>query len=301
MNRLLLLLSISILSLFCSCETDEDFIDLSFENEQEDTIIWDNNIGVRISKFMSNSAGGSVQGADCYGDYLFQFQDHNAAVYIYNLAKKKLIETIELEPISMNHCNNVSFSNVFYDIYDEFPLLYVSGSRSRSYNNVQVYRIIRDNDKLSIVQVQEIVLPKSSPENHMYWTDVMIDTGHMYVSSAAYGGGGKITVFNIPPLDDMLFPMSDDDIVDSFDVDKFTHHQGANIYNNFMYVFDGVPAWGDTNFLRIIDLERKMDAITLNVMDKGLKAEPEGTFFYKGELYCATNNAGIFKVSLFYR
>ena len=301
MNRLLFLLSVTIMSLFCSCETDEDFIDLSFEDEQEDSIIWDDNIGVRISKYMSNSAGGSVQGADCNGDYLFQFQDHNAAVYIYNMAKKKLVASIELEPKSQNHCNNVSFSNVFYDLNDEFPLLYVSGSRSRSYNNVQVYRILRVNDKFSIEQIQEIILPKASKDNNLYWTGVIMDNEENCMYIYANTGTAQIAKLLIPDIYQSEVTITDDDIIEQYSIDKFTHQQGGVIKNGKMFVFDGVPAWGDINYLRIIDLINKNNLATINITDLGLKAEPEGAFIYRNELYCATNNSGIYKVSIYYK
>ena len=97
-----------------------------------------------ITKYMDQiPIGMSVQGADCYGDILFQFQHTNSAVLIYDLKEKEYLGRVPLPPNAHNHCNNVSFSRLFYEEGDEFPLLYVSGSQSGTYNHIQVYRILR--------------------------------------------------------------------------------------------------------------------------------------------------------------
>ena len=52
----------------------------------DDITIDSDTITIRIEKYMSQSSGCcSVQGATIWGDYLFQYQDGNANVYVYNL------------------------------------------------------------------------------------------------------------------------------------------------------------------------------------------------------------------------
>lgn len=252
-----------------------------------------------ITKYMNQVSSGSVQGADCYGDYLFQFQDKNAAVYIYNLKEKKYIGKVILTANTNNHCNNASFSRIFYHETDEFPLIYVSGSGSGTYNHVQVYRITRHDPSFTIEQIQEIVLPKANADNDLYWTDIMIYGDHLCVSTAASEGDGKISFFKVPPIYEKNITLTDEDITDSFHVGRFTHHQGANINGDLLYIFDGVPAWGDTNYLRIIDLNKKKDIAKINIMEKGFKCEPEGAFFYNGDLFNASNRSGIYKFKLY--
>lgn len=288
-----------IISLLSACREDDELFDELPDLESE-IVEKGDEAGIKITKYMKQSSTNPVQGADCYGDFLFQFQDHNAAVYIYDFKKKEYLGKTELNAKTLNHCNNVSFSRIFYEKGDEFPLLYVSGSGNGLYNQVQVYRIINDNSLFSIIQIQEIIFPKSSPDNDMYWTDVMIDPEDqiMYVTTAASSGEGKVSIFDIPDVKSTEVKLSDKDILDSFYVSKFTHHQGANIHNGMLYIFEGVPQWGDTNYLRIIDLNKKEDIARINITEKGFKAEAEGAFFYNEELYCATNNSGIFKFSL---
>ena len=250
-----------------------------------------------ISKYMNQTSSGSVQGADCYGDYLFQFQDKNAAVFVYNLKEKKFIGKIILTANSNNHCNNASFSRIFYHETDEFPLIYVSGSNTGLYNQIQVYRITRINTSFSIEKIQEIILPKATPQNNLYWTYATLDpnSDHMYITSSKSGGGRLVSKIAIPKHTESQIYLTDDDIIDSFDIENFDHHQGSVIKGNHLYIFGGVPAWGDTNHLSIIDLQKKGTIALINIMDKGFKDEAEGAFIYENCLFCAANRTGIYK------
>lgn len=280
---------------FISCDEDSDYY--TPEETNLEIIEIENDFNVKISKYMNQASGGvSVQGADCYGDYLFQFQHTNAAVFIYNMRTKKYVGKTDLKPISQNHCNNVSFSRIFYEQGDEFPLLYTSGSQSRTYNHVQVYRITRVGHSFFFDQIQDIILPQASPYNGLYWTNVTFDSdNNMYVASSN-SGQRIISRFRVPDYSPFHVELIDDNILDSFEICSFEHHQGASINNHFLYILAGVPSWGDTNFLIIVDLEKQQSVAKINLMKYGLKAEPEGTFFYDGSLYCATNNSGIYRI-----
>ena len=298
MKKLLLITILICTSLMCSCQTEDVFeeIQITQGNIQES-----DKIGLKIEKYMDqNSLGVSVQGADCYNNYLFQFQHANASVFVYDLKEQEFICNIKLNAKAQNHCNNVSFSRLFYSEEDEFPLLYVSGSQNGKYNNLQVYRIKKDNSYFFFEQIQEIIFPEANSENNLYWTDVMIDPNNQYlfVSSATNDGNGKITIFEIPNPYKEQVTLLNEDIKRSFIVGKFTHHQGANIKDNLLYIFDGVPAWGDINYLRIIDLEKEKDICKINITKKGFTYEAEGAFFYNEVLFCATNNSGIYKINM---
>lgn len=272
--------------------------------DDEDEVTSNNeDILLGISKYMNqSSSGASVQGADCYGDYLFQFQHANAAVYVYNLKEKVFVGKIGLKSNSNNHCNNVSFSNIFYSEGDEFPLLYVSGSQGGTYNQVQVYRVYHNEGSFAFERVQDIKFPTGNDNNHMFWTQVMMDNEEnlMYVLSKERnsGGGTFISKFKIPSLYKADVELVDADIIDQYEVSNSIHKQGAVIRRGLLYVMYGVPSSGDTNYLRIIDLKQKKDAFIINITEKGFKAEAEGTFFYNDELFCATNNSGIYKFEL---
>ena len=250
-----------------------------------------------IKKYMGTSSTGSVQGASCYGDLVFQFQDKNAAVYVYDMKSKSLLERVVLPARVNNHCNNVSFGLNLYMPTDEFPLIYVSGSNVGTYNNVQVYRIIQADEHFSFEKVQEIVLPTASDENNLYWAGVVMDTdkGFMYV----YSNGTKnaqIAKFSTPAIDKPSVELDESSILDRFIIKSFVHQQGACIHKGKLYVFDGVPSLGDRNRLRIIDLANKRDYYEFYTSQRGFVHEAEGAFFWNNDLYCIANGSnGIFK------
>ena len=284
----------------CSCQTDDVFeeIKITQNNIQES-----DKIGLKIEKYMDqNSPGVSVQGAASYGDYLFQFENYNANVYIYNLKTKEFVEKVPLAKNSNNHCNNACFSNIFYEEGDEFPLLYVSGSRNGKYNNAQVYRIRKEDSHFAIFQTQEIVLPPCNENNNLYWTGIIMDNENSYMYVYANNNGAQIAKFDIPDTHLSETILTDEDILEQFSLNSFTHQQGAVISNGFLYVMDGVPQWGDTNYLRIIDLVKLEDHTIYNVSEMGFNQEFEGLTIYNDKLIAPTNsNAGIFSITIIKR
>lgn len=269
----------------------------------KDSIITQDTIhysGFDISYYMGQESGYSdIQGADCHGDYLFQFVHSNSKVYIYNLEEKTLIDVAALSSNTNNHCNNVSFSNVYYNENDTFPLLYVSGSPSETYNHVQVYRIIRNEDKITLQKVQEIILPPSSSKNQFYWTGAVMDNKNNYMYIYANGQKAQITKFSIPDINQTEVQLTDNDILEQFPVHGFTHQQGACIKDNLLYVLDGVPQWGDTNYLRVIDLKTKKDIKKINISDYGYSSiEFESISRYKDFFILGTYNRGLYSLKL---
>lgn len=290
---ILVLISTSILS---SCQTEDFMEEIQLE---QDSIPEVDEVGIKIEKYMKQNPYPSVQGASCYGDYLFQFQDHNANVYIYNLKDKEIVDTVSMKPVQYNHCNNVSFSNIFYDNNDEFPLLYVSGSGLGHYNHAQIYRIQRENRSFTLNKVQEIILPQCNEANNLYWTGIIMDNKNNYMYVYANKNGAQIAKFNIPDTHEPEIILTDEDIIEQFSLDSFNHQQGAVISNGFLYVMDGVPQWGDTNYLRIIDLERHEDYAIYNVSEMGFNQEFEGLTVFNDILIAPANGSGIFSIKLY--
>lgn len=273
--------------------TDSYLIDTLFRGDiANDTLVYVSG----LSKYMNQtSSGGSVQGAAAYGDYLFQFQDHNAAVFVYNLANKSFVKKITLTPNSNNHCNQASFSDIFYDKEDNFPLLYVSGARTKTYNHIQVYRIIGQNEGITIEQIQEIILPQSNKLNWVYWTCIIIDNDNHYLYAYA-NSNTRLIKFQIPDYKQSTVYLEDSDIIEFFQLDNINHQQGGIIYKGYFYMVFGVPSWGDTIWLRVFDMDKKNELARFNLSNINFKGEPESIFIYKNELYAATNNAGIYKI-----
>lgn len=250
-----------------------------------------------ITLYMGLSSNGEpVQGAAAFGDYMFHFKDYNAAVYIYNLAQKSFIKKISLTSNKNNHCNQASFSNIFYSEKDKFPLLYVSGAKSSgTYNQIQVYRIKGENEAIEIEQIQEIILPQRNDSNWVYWTCSILDNENHYLYAYASNANTRLIKFNIPDYHQGTVYLTDDDIIEYIPLEHIDHQQGGIIRDGIFYMVFGVPAWGDQVWLRVFNIGKKEEIIRLNLSEVGFNSEPESIFFYNNGLYCITRS-GIYKI-----
>lgn len=264
---------------------------------KKDTLIHNDTLkrsDIIISYFMDQIEGStSVQGADIYKHYLFQFQHTNSKVFIYNLEEKRQIGIVTLKVVPNNHCNSVSFSNIFFEKTDFFPLLYVSGSSSGTYNHVQVYRILKENENFSIAKIQEITLP-----NNLTWSGAVIDKENNYMYVYANTKGAQIAKFNIPDINNQNVILTDNEILETFILPSFTHQQGACIKDSLLYIMEGVPGWGDINYLRIIDLNNKQEFRKINLSELGYgRVEFESISTYNdGFILTTNNNCGIYSL-----
>ena len=263
----------------------------------KDTIVKNDTLkrsDILISHYMGQiqiEGKNSIQAADCYGKFFFQFQHTNSKVFIYDLEEKRQIGFVAMNAVPNNHCNTVSFSNTFYEETDSFPLLYVSGSNSGTYNHVQVYRIFMKEDVFSFDKVQEIILPTASTKNNLYWTGAVIDKTHNYMYVYANTNGAQIAKFNIPDFKTQTISLTDNDILEQFTLPPFSHQHGACIKDSLLYIMDGVPSWGDKNYLRIIDLNNKKDKRKYNLSELGYgRLEYESISAYKDDFILPTNN-----------
>lgn len=288
------LFSILFVFVLLSCDKDE-YIDMFDDNDE--AVEFSEGYGVKISKYMSQSSGSdNVQGAAAFGDYLFQFLDLNKAVYIYNLAQKSFIKKIELTPNSANHCNQASFSNIFFEEADKFPLLYVSGGKGSFFNRIQVYRIKGEDESIEIEQIQEIYLPEINDTNWVSWTCSILDNEKYYIYAYASNANTRLIKFEIPDHHLPSVYLTDSDILEFIPLDHIDHQQGGIIRNGLFYMIFGVPQWGDQVWLRIFNLDSKTEVVRYNLSEKDFKGEPESLFFYNNELYAITNNVGIYKI-----
>lgn len=244
-------------------------------------------ITLAIQKYMEDSSKMGEQGASVFGDYLFQFLSHEKAVYIYNLKTKSLEEYVTYDIERGSHCTNASFSNVFYDPNDEFPLLYVSGSNISVYNYIEVFRVEKNNG-FKLTHIQEIILPQSSKKNNLYWQNVVMDNENNFMYVYASTNGAQIAKFNIPDYKQPKVTLTDDDILDQYSFETFRAQQGAVIKNGFLYVTEGIPAQQNLSNLRIIDLVNKKQIYKFDLLSLGFNFETEGLTFYNNQLLVTT-------------
>lgn len=244
----------------------------------------------------------NMQGGDAFNGYFFQFQDKNTHVYVYDLETKNLIQTIDLPQDSRYHCNNASFSRVFYEKGDEYPLLYVGNGNSSSFNQVQVYRIRRTDGLFDFEKVQEFVLPQATPDNYLYATDAIIDNygKYMYVASKGITNAVKVAricKYKLPdPHVNQMFALSEKCIVDSFSMPHLDHRQGGTIVGDKLFFVAGVPHWWTTPELVVVDLKKRKLLQRIDLRNYKYNIEPEAIFLYKDTLFISSNRRGIHKV-----
>ena len=178
---LLFIISLFILS---SCSSaPEDTLEITINKENtESTSDKDEDSNPSVLKldyyFELYHGNNYAEGAALYGDYLFQ-AEIGSQVNIYNFAEKKYITTLRLS--NLGHADTMCFGIEKVDDNDEFPVLYISGSKvyeDGKRGNIMVYRILRETDeqgleKWSGTLVQHIKTPDVAVVGS--YPDIVID------------------------------------------------------------------------------------------------------------------------------
>lgn len=240
---------------------------------------------------------GSMQGADCYDKFLFQFCDgfDYATCYDMSNGNRQALFKFLGAPEGYNyHCNNADFSNDFYYDDDEFPLIYISQNAHR---HVVVCRIVRSNNSFSLDVVQTIIF------KDLYSLDIAIDNENGYMYNYAAIGRNKLRLLKYKIPDYRLsgeVTLTKEDIMDTLDVSGYiSDYQGAKIKGNFLYLAEGVPSWGSEPCIRIVNLRNGSYSRFNLTRLFGFYYELEDVFFYNDELYLATNyGKGVYKICM---
>ena len=272
------------------------------------------------------------QSSACYGRFLFLIPDKMSRITMYDLAKKRIIFTCELTPhlekcnttgvLSdiLYHCNESNFGNERYGKDDIFPLLYVSQRNTLKENRalLSVLRIItfgKDKahiDSFTVEEVQRIFFPVMTDANGMGTPNVAIDTegGYMYpycrnnrLDAPDYLKA-VVAKLKLPKLRDSrgnvvkeVF-LENKDILQSFKMDwNIQAAQGGFVREGKLILMQGFPNKKPEKnhiWLRVIDLEKQEQTLAKDLVPLGFKWEPEGVFYYKGQVMTSVNGKGIF-------
>lgn len=252
------------------------------------------------------------QSAAVYGDYAFFVRDGRSGIRLHDLAAKRRIYTYAMkgDDNKIYHCNQSTFGTERYEAEDYFPLLYISQRVVRENRCMtEVYRIIplfnADSTALLAFRtelVQEIFFPPMSRENSMGNVNCVIDpvTGKMYTYSRNNAAQDdnyqrcKISRFSVPDIYQRTVVLEDADIESSFLIDtKAVNMQGGCIVDGRLYIGQGYPPL--EIFLNVVDLQEKKLVRRYNLVNRGANWEPEGCFFYDGNVMLAYT-AGISRI-----
>ena len=162
-RALLFIISLFVLSSCSSAPEDtlEITINKTTDNQEEDS----NTSFLKLDYYFQLNRGNNyTEGAAVYGDYLFQ-ASLGSELHIYNFTEKRYITSIKLS--SIGHADTMCFGTEKVDENDEFPALYISGSKvyeEGKKGDVYVYRLLREKDEQGVenwkgILVQHIKTP----------------------------------------------------------------------------------------------------------------------------------------------
>ena len=292
---LVLLLS----SLSASCETLEDI---------------EGNIGLNNDFTFSLYANNSYtnQSAAAFNNYLFLVPNYRGKIYMYSLKDRRPLYTYTMEAMkeanssgtSVYHCNQACFGTEYYDINDSFPLLYIS-QRARNDKRcfTEVFRVVTQKSShdgefsaFKLELVQTIYFPPMSESNSLGNVNTVIDTENRLLYTYSRNNTKedanyrqcKITCFDIPDVYQEEVYLEDSDIRKSFMLDvSAVYMQGACIRNGYMYIARGATSVGYID-INIVNLNTQKIVKRLDLLCNGYRWEPEGCFFYDGQVMIST-------------
>lgn len=249
------------------------------------------------------------QSAAVYGDYAFFVRNGRSEIRLFDMVRKRWIYSCKMEGESnvIYHSNQCTFGTEKYEPGDYFPLLYIS-QRARSENRclTEVYRIapLFNADSTAFIAfqaelVQEIFFPRMSKENSLGNVNCVIDplTGKMFTYSRNNDSKDanylqcRISRFSVPDVHVREVYLEDADIEYSFPIDtKATNMQGGCIVDGRLYIGQGYP-YANYVYLNVVDLHKERLVKRYDMLANGVNWEPEGCFFYDGNVMLAHTGA----------
>ena len=257
--------------------------------------------------FASNSWT-SLQSAACYGDYLVEVKDGLSQIGVYDLKNKQqvasCVPTEQTTNTGLYHCNSCSFSNLFYDEDDTFPILYIA-ERNNSQRRCffMGYRLQLLEGELKATHVHTIYLPPMTDVNCLGNANVAFDIqgGYMYTysrnnnSTAANYNDCVISKFEIPTNISSNIILEDSDILDSYSVGiSAVDMQDGFIRNGKLYIGQGYAGHGFI-YIQVIDLVQRQRVSVVDLYSSGWTGEPESIFYYNKHLMMRTLSKNIWE------
>ena len=274
----------------------------------QDTII------LSYEKYMGLTPSyGVVQGAACYGKYLFQGYSNNAALGVYDLENKSVLCKLDIpgpEPSSSTHANTVNFGNERFSLDDYFPLLYISSGYTKKINGspcsfIYVYRVSKYNNQdgtegFHIEFVQTITL-----KGFGSWTEGIPDNDHdlLWIKYEPNGPNGeyRYASFSMPKLEigDVTI-LKEKALTDfSLGIQPFTSsNQGHLYYNNTILLVSGGSLETQKKAFIVVNTLSQTRELVIDLAEIGLNYEPENLFFYNNQMMIGYSH-DIFKFNLY--
>lgn len=246
-----------------------------------------------------------IQSSAICGDYWFGIgcdypggvsnSDKQNFIVVCNLKSSQYLTTLWVDTgdLVVPHANVSCFGNEVLD-GSPFPPLYISQWDYNGERGVVVVKIVVRNGNYSCETVQTIIPDIKDKERFGRGsTDWIVDTDNCKLYSLAYYIPGSsaivennkecICVFELPKIGDgKNIVLTDDDIVENYELEMFNYSQDKCYYNGNIFVSSGAPERPEWLKIRCIDLAKKEISSIMDLSKWG--SEPEGMDIYDGGL-----------------
>lgn len=278
------------------------------------TVISQDTILLSYEKYMDlRPSYGTVQGAACYGKYLFQGYSNNAALGVYDLEKKTVLCKLEIpgpKPSSNTHANTVNFGYERLSPDDYFPLLYISSGYTKNINGspcsfIYVYRISKypnseGSEGFHIEFVQTITLMGFGS-----WTEGIPDNDHNLLwikyEPNSTNGEYRYASFAMPKLENGDVTIIKDNALTDFSLGTqpfISSNQGHLYYDNKILLVSGGSSTTQKKAFIVINTITQTRELVIDLGEIGLNFEPENLFFYNNHMMIGYSYA-IYKFNLY--
>lgn len=221
-----------------------------------------------------------------YGDKVFCVEENGNGT-ILDYATKNVWGTITFGQLP-NHANNANFSNVFFDVADTFPLMYLSRCQNGTAMECFVYRFINDGTGVWNANLIQTITTDANPSGYdLSWT---IDNDNKILYAYSYTNGNWSSPTNnrcvvygwkLPSTASDTNLLKANAII-SFEI-PFCVLQGACVYNGliFLNAHGGGSTIIPSKGIWVID--PRLGRIISNIPPQ--PKEPEGIAIYNNKLY----------------
>lgn len=268
------------------------------------------------------------QSAANYGKYLVLVAERLEKIMLYDLEEKRPVYTLNLSKSDIvdnpttSHCNQCCFGREKYSKKDDFPLLYVSQRAPRKSDGayLDVLRIVtyksekKKIDSFKVQRVQRIHFPVMSDVNCMGNPNAVIDINRNILYTYSRNNNSKVSnylkavvssyklplLFKMGIIQENVF-LTDADLLNQFYYDfSLLNAQGGFYRKGTIYFAQGYPSKKpELNYVyfRGLDSKKTSERVKLDMLKDGFRDEPEGCWFWKGQVWVSTDSGRIYRLS----
>ena len=245
----------------------------------------------------------NIQGASIVGGKLFQLHDGNNPMVVYDMKNGSFICEIQVEPTKTWHNNTASFSDIYYEKGDAYPLLYVSQENIKEHKAV-VYRIKEEKEGVMSAEIVQTIIFPEPIEMGLYYPNLAVDldAGYLYLTGFSWaswnkperGNAVQLLRFRLPsPKEGPVVKFWTKDILERYCFDFKVATQGAAVRGGKLYQVFGGPG---NSCLVCTDLVTGKEEFKSEL--NGIPGEPEGLGFYKDRIIVTCNDGDVYRSDL---